>query len=146
MIFITYTNIRSFNGFNISAPVQNLILRDYCSNNNLQFSLPIEEYFFDDCYTELEGIIFDLKKKNILVMCSSEILPMNEDYLIYFIKKLTAKKCELHLILDKKVLKLKKEYNSFFNEKLLNKKIIEISSNSSKIIKKYLHGNSYNRS
>ena len=93
----------------------------------------------------MEGILFDLKKKNILVICSSEILPLDEDYLIYFIKKLTSKKCELHLILDKKVLKLKKDYDSFFREKLLNKKIIKISSSSSKIIKKYLHGNSYNR-
>ena len=139
---LTYTNIRNFRGFHIPAPVQNLILREYCANNNLQFSLPIEEYIFDNCYIELEGIISNLKKDNSLLLCSSEILPLEKNYINYLMDKLIYNKCELHLILDKKILKSKKEYFLFFKERLLNKKIIEISLNSFIEIKNYLNGNS----
>ncbi|MDC0215844.1 hypothetical protein OAJ75_01975 [Candidatus Pelagibacter sp.] len=138
---LTYTNIRNFGDFHIPAPVQNLVLREYCINNNLHFSLPIEEYIFDNCYIELEGIISNLKKKNLLLLCSSEILPFETNYINYLINQLILNKCELHLILDKKVLKSKKEYFAFFRERLFNKKIIEISSNSLKEIKRYFHGN-----
>ena len=42
---------------NIPGPLQNMYLRNYCNNNNINFSLPIEEYIFDGCYIELYGAL-----------------------------------------------------------------------------------------
>ena len=60
--FVTYTNLRESNGLKLPATVQNLILRDYCEKNNILFNLPVEEYIFENCFVEFEGIVSNLKK------------------------------------------------------------------------------------
>jgi sporadic carbohydrate cluster protein (TIGR04323 family) len=139
--YVTYTNLRNFDGFHLPAPVQNLILRDYCHNNNYNFSIPIEEYIFEDCYVELEGIISNLKKNQNVIICSSRMLPFKQDYINYLIDKFITKKSELHIVLEKKKLKTKKDFINFFEERSINNNILEISLSSINAIKKYLDGN-----
>ena len=123
--YILYTNPGKLGKFQISIPIQNLILRDYCSKINVNFSLPIEEYFFKNCYAELEGVLSNLSKVRGIIMCSYEMLQKKKNYLDYFFKK--TKNLDIHFILEKTIIKNEKEYKEFLKKIEINKKIIDIS-------------------
>jgi sporadic carbohydrate cluster protein (TIGR04323 family) len=125
--FILYTSLRKFGDNQLSAPIQNLILRDYCKKKNILFSLPVEEYIFENCYAELEGIISNLKNVKGIIMCSYEMLPNNEKYLNFFFKKM--KNLETHFILEKIIINKKVNYIKFLNDVKINKNILKIANN-----------------
>ena len=126
--YFTYTNLRKFDDFYIPGPIQNLIIRDYCQKKNLKFSLPVEEYIFEDCYIELEGILTDIKKSKGIIMCSYSIFPQSEKYVKHFCRSFFTNNRELHFILEKKVIKNKKELILLFSEIKLFKKIIKAAN------------------
>jgi len=125
--FILYSNLRKFGNIQLTAPIQNLILRDYCNKMNIPFSLPVEEYIFKNCYAELEGILSNLKNVKGIVMCSYEMLPKSEKYLNFFYKKL--KNVEIHFVLEKIIISKKADFNKFVHDIKLNKDLIKISNN-----------------
>lgn len=125
--FILYTNLRKFGNNQLTAPIQNLILRDYCKKTNIPFSLPVEEYIFENCYAELEGIISKLKNIKGMIMCSYEMLPKNEKYLNFFFKR--TKNLEIHFVLDKIIINKKADYNKFLSEIIINENIVKIANN-----------------
>ncbi len=125
--FILYTNLRKFGNNTLTAPVQNLILRDYCKKQKISFSLPIEEYIFENCYAELEGIISNLKNVKGIIMCSFEMLPQDQKYLKFFFKK--VRNLEIHFVLEKIIINEKLNFDEFLNNININKKLNKISKN-----------------
>lgn len=55
------------------------------------------------------------------------MLPVSNQYLEYIKKEFIKNRCELHLVLEKKVLKNKNEYQLFFDEMKTDEKIINAS-------------------
>ena len=106
---------------------------------NIKFSLPIEEYIFENCFVELEGILSNLKKIKGIIICSLDMIPNDKKYLNYFFKKLIKSKCEVHFILNKLIIKDSKDVINFFEENELISKIQKISQKTDLIkIRKYL--------
>ena len=91
---------------NIPGPLQNMYLRNYCNNNNINFSLPIEEYIFDGCYIELYGILDKFSKDySGLITFSIHCLPDDQLLRNEFLKKVIKKKKEVHFIFEKIILR-----------------------------------------
>ena len=137
--YITYTNLRKNNYSHLPSTVQNMILREYCKKMKLKFSLPVEEYIFENCFVELEGILSNLKKTKGLIICSIDMIPNDREYYKYFFKKLLKEKCEVHFILEKIIIKNKKDLKIFFENLDLFSEIQKISNNKySEKLKKFL--------
>ena len=104
--YLTYTTLRKIAGMNIPGPLQNMYLRNYCNNNNINFSLPIEEYIFDGCYIELYGILDKFSKDySGLITFSIHCLPDDQLLRNEFLKKVIKKKKEVHFIFEKIILR-----------------------------------------
>ena len=123
--YVLYTNLRQFKNLQIPAPFQNIILKDYCHKNKIKFTLPVEEYFFANCYVELEGILSQVNKYKGIVMCSIKFLPQKKAFLDYFFLK--AKNIEVHFVLEKLIIKNIKEYKLLYKEIRETSNINEIS-------------------
>ncbi len=70
-----YVTPRTFGGFSIPVPVQNLVLRDYCERKGLLFKLPLNENMFPHSYMVLESILRNLAGVQGIVACSYFMLP-----------------------------------------------------------------------
>lgn len=125
--YALYTNLRKFDNIQIPAPFQNIILKDYCKKKKIKFSLPVEEYFFKNCYVELEGILAQKKKLKGIIMCSLRFLPQKKNYLDYFFN--ITRNLEVHFILEKIIIKNLKEYKNLYKDIEQIKNINEISKN-----------------
>ena len=99
--YITYTNLRKNNYSHLPSTVQNMILREYCKKMKLKFSLPVEEYIFENCFVELEGILSNLKKTKGLIICSIDMIPNDREYYKYFFKKLLKENVKSILFLKR---------------------------------------------
>ena len=73
-----YVNTRPFGGNMIPSTYQNMIMRDYCKNNDILFKLSINEYIFPNCFVQLGNILRQLISLEGIVMCSLFMLPKNK--------------------------------------------------------------------
>ena len=55
-----YIFSRPFMGERVPQHVQNLVIRDYCERNQLQFLLSAAEYAMPDCHLILEQVLDEL--------------------------------------------------------------------------------------
>ena len=128
--FFTYTTLRKIAGMNIPAPLQNMYIKNYCHNNNLKFSLPIEEYIFEDSYIELFGILEKFNKNySGLITFSIYCLPNKIDIRNKFLEKTILKQKEIHFIFEKIILKNIKDIeviNLLYKLKKINSKSFDI--------------------
>lgn len=74
-----YIFSRPFMGERVPQHVQNLVIRDYCERNRLQFLLSATEYAMPDCHLILEQILGELSELNGLVAYSLFQLPEREE-------------------------------------------------------------------
>jgi len=107
--FATYVTTNKIKHFSIPPPLQVLLIRDYCKNNNITFSLPAEELRFDGCYIELMGIIRQCSEISGIIMPSLFMLPKNKKKQDFFFKKCQNNSLELHFIMESMVIKSSKE-------------------------------------
>lgn len=70
-----YIFSREFNSSVIPQHVQNIIIRDFCNNNNLQYLLSATEYSMRNSYSVLDSVLKELKKLNGVVFYSLYLLP-----------------------------------------------------------------------
>ena len=80
-----YIFSRAFMGERIPQHVQNLVIRDYCERNHLQFLLSAAEYAMPDCYLVLEQVLDELTEINGLVAYSLFQLPEDLEYQLVFV-------------------------------------------------------------
>jgi sporadic carbohydrate cluster protein (TIGR04323 family) len=74
-----YIFSRPFMGERVPQHVQNLVIRDYCERNRLQFLLSATEYAMPSCHLILEQILGELSDLQGLVAYSLFQLPENEE-------------------------------------------------------------------
>ena len=74
-----YIFSRPFMGERVPQHVQNLVIRDYCERNRLQFLLSATEYTMPSCHLIFEQILGELSDLHGLVAYSLFQLPENEE-------------------------------------------------------------------
>jgi len=72
-----YIFSRPFMGERVPQHVQNLVIRDYCEKNNLQYLLSKTEYAMPDCHLILKQIIEELPELFGIIVYSIFQLPEN---------------------------------------------------------------------
>ena len=70
-----YISSRKFFGERAPQHVQNIIIRDYCKRNDMQFLLSSTEYAMEDCFIMLENLINDSSEIDGIVCYSLFQLP-----------------------------------------------------------------------
>ena len=74
-----YIFSRPFMGERVPQHVQNLVIRDYCERNRLQFLLSATEYAMPSCHLVFEQILGELSELHGLVAYSLFQLPENAE-------------------------------------------------------------------
>jgi sporadic carbohydrate cluster protein (TIGR04323 family) len=117
--FRGYIFSREINGNFIPQRVQNLVIKDFASRNNLFFKLSSTEYIMQDCYAMMNALLDDLKK-------IQGMLPESKFERINFIKKVLQKKCIIFFALEE--IEIKKKKDIFFVEDLMHFKRISMTN------------------
>ena len=90
MIAKGYISSRSFMGERVPQSVQNLVLRNFCKNNNMMFELSSTEYAMNESFYILNQLLVN-KKNKCIIFYSLFQLPENNtlrnEILIKFLKK-----------------------------------------------------------
>ena len=99
MIAKGYIFSRGFMGERVPQSVQNLVLRNYCINNNIEFELSSTEYSMENSYYVLNKLTEEKKYKNI-VFYSLFQLPADNEKRLKIIKKLIKKRKKLFFAIE----------------------------------------------
>ena len=124
MIAKGYIFSRDFMGERVPQSVQNLVLRNYCINNNIEFELSSTEYSMENSYYVLNKLTEEKKYKNI-VFYSLFQLPADNEKRLKIIKKLIKKRKKLFFAIEdikvKKNSDIKKIENIWYIKKISKK-------------------------
>ena len=99
-----YIFSRVFMGERVPQSVQNLVLRNYCLNNNLIFELSSTEYSMENSYYVLNKLIDDKKYKKIIFYSMFQ-LPDNNEKRLKTLKKIIEKKKSIYFALEDQIFK-----------------------------------------
>ena len=72
-----YIFSRPFEGERAPQHIQNLIIRNYCLNNNLEYLLSVSEYKFKDSYLMLNQVMGELNEIDGIIAYSIFQMPGN---------------------------------------------------------------------
>ena len=126
--FRGYIFSRPFFGERVPQRVQNLVLRDYCSNKKLHYLLSSVEYRMQDSYLILNSLLSELDDIEGIVFYSLLQLPINDAKRKDFFIKILKSKKSVHFALEglvvknnrghlrvENILKVKKEIEFCYN-------------------------------
>lgn len=119
-----YLFLQPFNDIYLPTNIQNLIIKNYCEQNNFTLKLSANEHNIKNCWMELFSLI---KKKdtNIIVMMSIYMLPNNKKDFLKLCDLLKKNKKEFIFIFEsldiKNVKQLKNKVKKFRLYKEFNK-------------------------
>ena len=92
-----YIFSRSFMGERIPQHIQNIIIRDYCKKNELQYLLSTSEYNMDNSFLILNDLVTNLKGIDGIIAYSLFQLPYYQGERNKILKKIIKKKNSLCL-------------------------------------------------
>ncbi len=113
---------RPFFGERVPQSVQNLVIRNYCENQKVNFLLSKAEYVIYDSYSILDYIIENLKKVDGVVFYSILMLPKNQLYRKKIYKKIILNKKKLCFALENVSIKNEKDISRI--EDIINTRIV----------------------
>jgi sporadic carbohydrate cluster protein (TIGR04323 family) len=87
-----YIFSRSFMGERIPQHIQNIIIRDYCKKNELQYLLSTSEYNMDNSFLILNDLVTNLKGIDGIIAYSLFQLPYYQGERNKILKKIIKKK------------------------------------------------------
>ena len=99
-----YVTNQEFGGLRIPVTVQSMVLRDYAAKNKLSFELPVGEYFFPNCYVQLDGLLRQLDELTGIMMCSLFMLPKSEVRRREIYDLIIRHGCALHMVFESLVI------------------------------------------
>ena len=99
MIAKGYISSRTFMGERVPQSVQNLVLRNFCKNNNLIFELSSTEYAMNESFYILNQLLANKKHKSIIFYSLFQ-LPENNILRHEIITKFLKKKKKLIFVLE----------------------------------------------
>ena len=86
-------------GERVPQSVQNLVLRNFCKNNNLTFELSSTEYAMDESYYVLSQLLVN-KKNKCIIFYSLFQLPENNNLRNEILKKFIKRKKKMIFVLE----------------------------------------------
>ena len=95
-----YIFSRPFMGERVPQHVQNLVIRDYCERNQLQFLLSVTEYAMPNCHLIFEQILSELSDLHGLVAYSLFQLPESEGRREHIYQRLLQQNKSLHFAVE----------------------------------------------
>lgn len=87
-----YIFSRSFMGERIPQHVQNIVIRDYCKKNELQYLLSTSEYNMNNSFLILKDLVTNLKSFDGIIAYSLFQLPHDQKERIKILNKIVKKK------------------------------------------------------
>ena len=112
---------RPFFGERVPQSVQNLVIRNFCEKNKINFLLSKAEYVMDNAYSILNFVIDNLEEVDGLVFYSILMLPRNSKNRNQIINKILTKKKNICFALEEICIKNKKDIlrvENIFNTRL----------------------------
>lgn len=108
-----YIFSRSFEGERAPQHIQNLVIRDFCKKNDLDYRLSVSEYIFENTHLILSQVIDEINSLDGIVAYS--ILQMPSDMFLRkkFISKIIQKKKTIYFALEDLKVSNKNEYDLF---------------------------------
>ena len=100
-VFRGYISSRECLGLNYPQRIQNIVIRDYCSNNKFKFLLSAAEYSMKGSYFVLKDIIKELSVISGVVAFSIFQLPDSKNKRIDLLKNFIKKKKSIHFALER---------------------------------------------
>jgi|TARA_B110000046_G_scaffold172724_1_gene194726 sporadic carbohydrate cluster protein (TIGR04323 family) len=94
-----YISSRTFMGERVPQSVQNLVLRNYCKNNNLVFELSSTEYAMNESFYILNQLLINKKYKSIIFYSLFQ-LPENNILRYEILTKFLKKNKKLIFVLE----------------------------------------------
>ena len=126
-IYQGYVQLLEFNNIYLPPSIQNLIMKNFCDQNNAIFKLSVNEHYIKNCYMELFFTLKKIKKIDGLIMSSIYMLPQDKKNFLYFVKLYKKSKLKLIFIFEnqevnntKQLLLIYKKYKQF---KILNQAV-----------------------
>jgi len=113
-IYQGYVKLQSFNNIYLPPSIQNLIIKNYCEQNNFIFKLSANEQNIKNCYMELFFILKNIKKIDGIIMNSIYMLPQDIKNFNYFCSLYSKRSLKLIFIFENQKINslqnLKKKY------------------------------------
>ncbi len=100
-----YVFSRNFHGSRVPQHIQNVVIRNFCKINNLEYLLSASEYSMKDSYHILKTTIKELKDIDGIVFYSLFQLPSDSDLRAYFYKQILRYKKRLYFAVENIVIK-----------------------------------------
>ncbi len=119
-----YNFSRPFYGERVPQHIQNIVIRDFCKNNHLNFLMSVTEYTMENSFLILNDIIEDFRSVDGIVAYSMFQMPSNDKHRLKIFHNILKKKkkiyfaCENLRITNKE--ELKRIENIWFIKKQSN--------------------------
>ena len=104
-----YIFSRKFLDERVPQHVQNIVIRDYCKNNNLQYLLSSTEYILEDNHLMMQQLMNELNKIDGIVAYSLFQHPKNKQKRQKIYQKILKNNKELHFAVEKLKITNKKD-------------------------------------
>lgn len=104
-----YISAREINGITVPQRVQNLIIRDYCKNQNYIYLLSSVEHKMNNTFHVLNEILKNISNVNGIVMYSIFQLPYDEKKRIAIFNKFFKKSKFISFALENIIIRKKKD-------------------------------------
>ena len=95
-----YIFSRAFEGERVPQHVQNLVIRNYCNNNNLEYQLSASEYEFKDSHSMLYQMLDELGSIDGIIAYSIFQMPSDKYLRNKIINKLIKNKKSFYFSLE----------------------------------------------
>jgi sporadic carbohydrate cluster protein (TIGR04323 family) len=95
-----YVFSRSFMGERVPQHVQNIVIRDYCEKNNLQYLLSASEYAMEGCHLIMKLLLEDLPQIDGVAAYSLFQLPENQVDRDYIYSSILSQGKTLHFCVE----------------------------------------------
>ena len=95
-----YIASRAVNGSVTPQRVQNLVVRDYARNKNVEFKLSATEYIMPNCYMILEDVLNELPQLEGIIMYSLFMLPEDKKRRRTILERIVDEGCVFHAALE----------------------------------------------
>jgi len=100
-----YISSRPFAGFWVPQHIQNIVIRNFCNNNNLQYLLSSAEYSIIDSYIVLKDLVSESKIIDGIVFYSMHQLPSDQSYRNELLKEVLFNQCKVYFCVEDKALR-----------------------------------------
>lgn len=104
-----YVRNKRFGAYYIPVKWQNQLLRAYCYERKITYSLPIAEPTFAKNHIGLKTLITQTKKNEGIIFLSVHLLPENKKELKIILKKIMKKNIECHFLFENIIVKKNKD-------------------------------------